>query len=349
MKKIVFLGDTIFNDEPLGIQRFAFEMIKQLDTMDLGYSCEILIPEYCVCNIDFQHIKVVKFGKIRNAFLWRQMCFLHYIKQDNIVGVDLTLGLCVAGCEVVGLYDCIHENYSEDFITFKEKLKALSYNLRARIAVKKAKYVITISEYSKNELKKCYRISEEKIKVIYCAWQHYNKIDNDESVIKRLELTNKQFFFSLGSQLPHKNIKWLINAAIQNPQYIFVITGKNNISSYNIKNEADNVLFTGYLSDEEIKTLMTRCTAFIHPSVYEGFGIPPIEALSCNTKILISDKTCLKEIYGESAMYFNPLKYDGIDIDMLLEQRTSGVQDILLKYSWEKSALILSEILGKLI
>ncbi|MBQ4530347.1 MAG: glycosyltransferase, partial [Lachnospiraceae bacterium] len=91
------------------------------------------------------------------------------------------------------------------------------------------------------------------------------------------------------------------------------------------------------VTDEENKALMERCRIFVFPSKLEGFGIPPLEALACGAKIAISRASCLPEIYGECAVYFDPDDYE-VNIEDLEKQAIVGVDKLLKKYSWEKSA-----------
>ena len=81
----------------------------------------------------------------------------------------------------------------------------------------------------------------------------------------------------------------------------------------------DNVIYLGFVSDEEMKTLMANCKAFIHPALYEGFGITPMEAMSVGAELIISNAACLPEIYGKSAHYIDPHNSD-VDLDKLLSE-----------------------------
>lgn len=339
MKKVVVLGDTLVKNEPLGIQRFAYEILRELDLIEKEYHCELLIPQDVECKLNFQTINIVRYGK-HKGFLWRQIDFPNYVRKHKEIGVDLTLGLPITGCNIVCLYDCIFETYPQDFISTKDKLKRISYLLRAKVNVKYAKKVITVSSYSKWELMRYYKIPENKICVIGNAWQHMNRIVSDDSIITDLELKDKQYCFALGSSLPHKNLKWIVAAAIQNPEMQFVVTGTNRLSSYaqdlNTEN-LKNVIFTGYLPDGQIKALMKHCYLFIQPSFIEGFGIPPMEALSCGAKILIANSSCLPEIYQKSAYYFDPHDYQNAEIQKLTEGLVDN-EKVLGAYSWYKSA-----------
>lgn len=348
-KKVVFLGDTIVGPEPLGIQRFTVEILKELDKLELPYKVEVLIPNIDNCSLKLKNIKIIRYGKRgRTGFLWRQFDFPHYINKEKAISVDFTLGLTFHGSDVVCLHDCIHENYPDDFIGLKAKIKRLSYLIRAKRNVKKARKIITVSETSKKELVKFYRIPENKIAVIYNAWQHIERIEPDDSILKKFNIHAGEFFFSLGSQLPHKNFKWILEAAKQNPKETFVVTGSNHVRKNNDHYEGtNNIIFTGFLSDGEIKSLMSNCKCFIFPSLYEGFGIPPLEAMSVGRKCIISNMRSLPEVYGNSVWYIDPYEYNDINIERIMTENIDDNSIVLRKFSWRSSAQKLNEVLEK--
>ena len=161
-----------------------------------------------------------------------------------------------------------------------------------------------------------------------------------------------KYFFSLGSRYKHKNMDWVFAAARQNPGYKFVVTGHNTLADYSKDIEAqapENVIFTGFLSDAKVKALMASCRAFIQPSLSEGFGMPPLEAVSAGAQdIIVSNVTALPEVYGEYAHYIEPTKYENIDIDEILRSEVRRpVTELLDKYSWEQSAKQVKAILDE--
>ena len=92
------------------------------------------------------------------------------------------------------------------------------------------------------------------------------------------------------------------------------------------------------------KALMTYCKAFIFPSYYEGFGIPPLEALSVGAKIIVSDRASLPEIFGKAAVYISP-DDPYVNLSELMKEETTGSEEILDAYSWEKQAYKLNQLL----
>ena len=137
-----------------------------------------------------------------------------------------------------------------------------------------------------------------------------------------------------------------MEVAKRNPGCQFVITGKaEGFTKLGVKDlKTDNLHFTGYLTDGEVKSLMSECRAFIHPAIYEGFGIPPLEALSCGARLILSTATCLPEIYEDSAYYIDPYNYD-VNLEDMLAKPIGDRQRILEKFSWDADARKLLDIL----
>ena len=200
----------------------------------------------------------------------------------------------------------------------------------------KKRKIVTPSMHSEKEIRKYYGVSEDRLSVVCDGWEHMSDIKADESILDKLpQIKGKEFFFSLGSRYKHKNYAWVIKAAIKNPQYCFVVTGSDSYSSEidNLKNtKPDNIIYTGYISDGEIKALYQKCKALIQPSLYEGFGIPPLEALSVGGKAIVSNTSCLPERSGDSVYYLDPYS-DGADLDELMKAKV-GVSRPLIDMGW---------------
>lgn len=139
-----------------------------------------------------------------------------------------------------------------------------------------------------------------------------------------------------------------MNVAKKNPKYNFVLTGNDSFSNEFeelSRGKADNVIFTGFVSDGEMKALMLNCVALIQPSLYEGFGIPPIEALSLGKKVIVSRASCLPEIYEDSAIYVDPNNSD-VNLDQLMKEQVGDIECVLEKHSWKKSEKEMFELIG---
>lgn len=149
----------------------------------------------------------------------------------------------------------------------------------------------------------------------------------------------------MGSLAAQKNFEWIYKNASLHPEQKFVIAGKA-VKSYKQKESVlGNVIYLGYISDEDIKALMAHCKAFIFPSIEEGFGIPPLEALSVGAKVVSSNASCLPEMLGNAVYYIDP-KNPNVNLDEIISKTIlQDSKEILAKYSWKKSAEKLHEFI----
>jgi glycosyltransferase involved in cell wall biosynthesis len=194
---------------------------------------------------------------------------------------------------------------------------------------------------TKDQIVEDFHVGPAKISVSYSAWEHFRLINADYSVFDaHLTLKKGGYYFSLGSLSKRKNIKWIIEYARKNPDAIFAISGVSlpTLKADELDNSTpQNILLLGYLDDSKVKALMEHCKAFILPSYYEGFGLTPLEALSCGAPIIVAKAASLPEIYGNTAHYIDP--YDtNVNLDELLLEPVDKPDDILAKYSYDKAA-----------
>lgn len=347
MKKIIINGDYLNFGTFAGACRYASEILNELDSLVEPGNIELLVPEYTTNIPELRNITVVKAGN-QSLSMWKTFFLPRYARKQKARLVDLTQAFSLRNKDVCCIFDCIPEKIESAYSGFTGKyIRKPIKLLQRKHAAKCCETIITISECSKNDIVKYYGVKEDKISIVPCGWQHINRVDAADDIYSKYPaLENREFYFSLGSRVPHKNLKWIIEAAKQNTDKIFVVSGENSFATnFNEETFPVNVLFTGYISDEEIKAFMRECKAFILPSFYEGFGIPPLEAMSQGTEVIVSNTACFPEIYETSVHYIDPYNYDKLDIDQILSTQVDDPDRILRKYSWKKSAEKLKELL----
>lgn len=328
-----------------GVQRFSHELVRELDKIVEKNQVRIVSPKGIIHEINhLKNIEVIESGRF-SGHLWEQFELPFMVKKD-----EKLINLCNTAPLIKPSVVAIHDIQTRAYPEFFSKSFAMWYNFLLKFNTKNADKIITVSEFSKGEIMKYYNVPSGKIEVIYNGWQHMNRIAENESILEKHGLNSKEFYFAMGSMNPNKNFKYIINLAKENPDENFVIAGKINSKVFNNDLGFDmdnlkNVKYLGFVTDEELKALYKHAKAFIFPSIYEGFGIPPLEALSCGTKILISKLSCLPEIFSDSADY--------IDFNNIKKKITLRTKDLESKkktiefFSWEKSSEKLLSLMEK--
>ncbi|SMP40400.1 glycosyltransferase family 1 protein [Fibrobacter sp. UWB10] len=330
-----------------GQERFAKELILELDKLPEAQEFVLVVPEYASCIPELKHIEVVKYGRVK-SHLWEQISFYRYIKKNKLLSINLTTTCPFFSPDIVCIHDAAYYEISNLLTTtLYGKLSTLWHKLLAWASAKWAKKILTVSNYSKTRLSEILKVSSGRIDVVYDAWQHFNRVGLDDEIFSCLpaNVKKKEYILALSSLLPQKNFIWIKEVAKRNSDLQFVVCGKSvNLSSYKENDlKCENVHFTGYISDAQVKSLMSNCLAFVHPAIYEGFGIPPLEAMSCGAKVVVSRATCLPELYEDAAYYIDPYDYD-VDLKKLLSQHVASSEKILKKFDWGKEAKKMVEI-----
>jgi glycosyltransferase involved in cell wall biosynthesis len=230
------------------------------------------------------------------------------------------------------------------------KLKQRVYSWVNVIAARKSKAVITPTEFVKDDVAKFAHLNSRKITVTYEAG---DTIDAASEPIE--ELVGKQFIMYVGRPTPHKNLEGLIAAYAlmkeSRPDLHLVLAGKTdkNFKRHEAmveKSAIRDVHFTGFISDGQLRWLFENCAAYVFPSFSEGFGLPPLEAMSCGAPVVASNATCIPEVLGDAAHYFDP--YDVHDIvravgevldkPALRQKLIADGKKQVGKYSWKRMA-----------
>jgi glycosyltransferase involved in cell wall biosynthesis len=222
---------------------------------------------------------------------------------------------------VLTVHDMTHERFPEIF--YKNKDFTLHYK---RKAIEQATHLIAISENTKKDLLEYYNVPEEKISVIY------HGIEQDYLTQPFAEL-HAPFFLFVGERGGYKNFEIVLRAlsTLQNESIHLICTGKSfskseieQLKKYGLSDRVKAL----HLTDSQLNYLYENAAALVYPSLYEGFGYPLLEAMRANCVVITSNTSCLPEIGGDAALYFNPL---------LVEELTEKMQYVLNLSENEKS------------
>lgn len=339
------INGKFLSDRMQGIVRYASEITIALDKiLDDSIEVILLVPFSAQNTLPLKNIKIVKYGN-NSGIKWELFDLKKYLNSHKEYTCINFCNVAPFGCKpgITVIHDIMYKVFPENYKSLRNRISRLWHCLQYDYVTKHEKLIVTVSDFSKGVLEEYYPITKGKIVVIPNGWQHVLKYkENPDWKEKYPFLKEKEFFFSLATLSKNKNGKWIIEEARRNPDYIFAMGGK--IYEEDLDNLPSNIKLLGFVSDDDACSLMKNCKAFLFPSLYEGFGIPPLEALALGADVISSNTTSMPEVLGKSVHYIDPCDYD-VDLKTLLEQSVNDRQVTLDKYGWDKSAGLLLNIL----
>lgn len=360
--KYIIDGSFLYG-QVLGVQRYARQITAQLDRMikDKPYEVEIAVPEIDSegtsaqinsYKTNYENIKIVIL-KGRAGRKWEQLTFQHYVNKQKAKPVYLCNEVSLFMKNgIVTVHDIAFKTHPGFFTEPGDWHEILFRRLMYLKAFKKADAILTVSQFSKQEIIDNYRLKNPDIVVAGNGWQHFNIENVDDSIFDRYATRIKRgrYYFYLASLAPNKNLRWILENAKKYPDTTYVIAGRFLGDRSGIE-KLPNIVLVGYAKDAEARALMKYCRAFVFPSTYEGFGIPPMEALCMGARIILGDIPVLHEIYDGAALYINCQKPE-VNLEELLDssnvdKEKEAADKVLSLYSWEKSAGRLVQLLDK--
>ncbi len=286
----------------------------------------------------------------------KEQIFLPFIlkklKPDLVHFPHFNVPIFYSGKFIVTIHDLIMTKFpsirTSTLNRFVFIFKRLAYQLTIKSAVTRAEKIIAVSKFTAEDIKSYFHLNKnqaEKIKVVY---EGLTPIKDTQEINDDLP---ENFFLYVGNAYPHKNLEFLIavfkDFLKTNPDFYLVLVGTYNYFYKQLEKSTDkHVIFAGFIPDKKLASYYRQAQAYIFPSLYEGFGLPPLEALAHQTPVLSSSASCLPEILGDAALYFDPKskedllnKMQTIITDEALKQRLKlNSKRILEKYSWEQMA-----------
>ncbi len=351
--------------EGYGIGRYVEQLIVHLACLDIENEYVLFLKKENIDMLTLPH----NFKKVLADMAWygwrEQVFFPKIIKKEKLDVMHFphfNVPLWYRGLYIVTIHDLIMFHYPRQEASthgaFVYWLKDMIHRAVIRNAVLKAQQVIVTSEFTKRDVHETLYVPMEKMTVTYQAAFNKNQITNSreqsDSVLKKYSIT-KPYILYVGAAYPHKNLDGFLNAwkifqKKYGDSYQLVLVGKENFFYTKLKNtllkEASDVIYTGFVPDDELEVLYEHTALYVFPSLYEGFGLPPLEAMTHGVPVVSSNTSCLPEVLGDAALYFDPnipeemadTLYKGITDEISRQNLKQNAKILLPKYSWETLA-----------
>ncbi|MGZ3756544.1 MAG: glycosyltransferase family 4 protein [Mucilaginibacter sp.] len=355
-----------------GIKTYLEELcreFKQMNDNDLKFHfLDTSLPIYN------GKIKIIKWAEHARYQVWKQLVLplkAWNKKCDIVFCVDNCVPYIHLGYKTI---HSIHDAFCFESPEQYGKLWLWTYKNTATPGARRSPYVITATSYAKKQIAHFMGISADKLIVVYDGPKRVNYqagVNDSKSILKSLPIKPSNYILHVGSMFKRKNITSLIYAFSQikksgHPELKLVLAGPlpsnkfendhelilNAIEETQLQND---VIITGFLSDQQIGELYDNALMYVFPSLNEGFGLPILEAFEHNLPVLVSNSTCLPEVGGDAVLQFDPLDINDLTakINIVLKDEELRKEMIIkgqkrLKYfSWQSTALQIVEVFKK--
>jgi glycosyltransferase involved in cell wall biosynthesis len=325
----IFINGKFSAQRLTGVQRLAFNLIQALDNLlvvlDSKHNWVLLCPP----GANPPLLKVIRIRIIGRSFanlhLWEQVILPLHTRGELLLNLAGPAPLLkrYQGCMIP---DAAVFDYPSAYTV----IYRIWYRLLFRRIVNSALLLLTISNFSRTRLILALGPRAQHLRIVYCASTHITKVEPDFSILNRLSLRGCKFLLAVGSMNPTKNLTALTSAfsTITMADVRLVLVGGVNHAVFTGKSiEADGdprVIFTGPINDSQLSALYRSAHAFVFPSLYEGFGIPPLEAMSLGCPVVAARSSSIPEVCGDAALYFDPLDIQDLvqALDRILTEDT---------------------------
>jgi len=342
----IFINGRFLGRPVTGVERFAGMIVREIDAALAPVDAArftVLAPQGVARPDWLKNIGFENTGS-RSGHVWEQTDLWRAARHGVLVNL-CNSGPVLHGRQLTVLHDALVYRHPENF----SRAYGAFHRLLGRMLAKRAN-LATVSDFSRQELSKLLGVGVERIGLVPNAVDHVLGVAPDMAVIKKFDLETRPFFLFVGSPANNKNRANAIRAfvALDRPDVALVMVGgaASTFAKSLLGDLPANVVSTGRLTDEEIQALYVRAAALVFPSVYEGFGIPPLEAMALGCPVIASDIPPVREVCRDAVTYFDPHHVasissamrdviDGtVDIAAVRERGVARTRD----FSWKKSA-----------
>lgn len=312
----IFINARFLTQARTGVQRYAGEVVRALDmlidTAEIGrqHSFTLLAPCRNCHQLDLKHIPLRHVGHLSGHF-WEQLELPWFARKGFLLNL-CNVAPAIKQNQSVTIHDAgvfaMPESYSR---AFRIWYRWLTHRLASR-----SSYIITDSIFSKSEMEKYIAIPSTKIKCISLGCEHIKRPVADTDFLVKHGLLDKPYFLAVSSLSRRKNFEAIV-AIAKRPEYPelnLVVVGGANPRVFGISQMVwpERISYLGEVNDSQLKALYQHAVGFVYPSFYEGFGLPPLEAMTCSCPVIVSDIPPHREVCGEAALYCDPHNIDDI-------------------------------------
>jgi len=337
----IYINGRFLARKVSGVERFSIEITKEL--LKLDPRIKVIAPQKAKPQKELNHSDVVYKG-IFSGHFWEQIILPFFLKRKSKALLLNFANTSPLFCKqkITTLHDIAFKDHPE---WFSEKF-SVYYNFLIPRLLKTSKHIFTVSEFSKKRIHEQFTIPPDKISVIY---------NGVSSVFTKSNPNKKPFDFNyyltVGTLQPRKNLKRLMEAyhQIPHPKNKLVIVGNINTIFEDDNNELkpdQDVIIKENVNDTELCALYKYAEKFIYPSLYEGFGLPVLEAIYFSCPVVASNIHVFRELFGDTIGYFNPYDIqsikEGIEKKPYFSENSELIKQIK-KYNFATSA---KQILG---
>jgi glycosyltransferase involved in cell wall biosynthesis len=336
-----------------GVDRFAQELLSAwLSHRTTTDSVKILVPPTPGYKYNNGANFPIESVGSRGGHVWEQLELPFYCR-DQVLLNFCNSGPLLKHRQLAVLHDAsVMANPSHYSVAYRTW-----HSFMCRRLMKDSCILATVSKFSASELMHYFGTRAKGIEIIYESGEHILAVEPDTRVLDRLKIRDQRYVLAVGSQTLNKNFRAVIEASalLGNSDVKIVAAGASNKKVFSgLPIEDPNLLLAGYVSDGELRVLYENAECFIFPSFYEGFGLPPLEAMQCGCPTLVSRRSAIPEICGDAAVYCDP--DDPADIARQLrrilespslrqEMRIAGFARTAL-FTWRKAAERLDQLLA---
>jgi len=347
----VYINGRFFSQQVTGVQRYARETLNSLDVLlvagegeeDKGLRWTLLVPKGVADLPAFRRIEVEEVGRL-SGHLWEQLELPWHARGGVLFSFGLT-GPLAQRKQIITLHDAnvirIPEAYSWRF--------RLWYRFLVRRLVAHSTQTVVVSRFAASEAATFYGARPERLRIAMEGWQHLEAVAPDERILDRVGLRKHAFALAVSSPTPNKNFNAIVQALslLGDDAPACAVAGGGDRTIFNkIDLGTSAMIPLGYVSDAELKALYQNAACFIFPSFYEGFGIPPLEAMACGCPVIASTAAAVREVCGDAPLYFDPhrpaelaacIRTVFADADLRQRMSASGIERAR-HYSWTEGA-----------